>query len=74
MPRLPHSPFYQDQDSLIHFFSILAFSSESELGFDTEIERVNNSDFELCFCIEEVRYLTYFIGPLKKGVHKNVRN
>ena len=58
MPRLPQSPFYQDQDSLIHFFSILAFSSESELGFDTEIERVNNSDFELRFCVEEVRYLT----------------
>ena len=29
----------------------------SDLGFDTQIERVNYSDFKLCFLIEGTGYL-----------------
>ncbi|KAF9642526.1 hypothetical protein BDM02DRAFT_3193080 [Thelephora ganbajun] len=54
----PSFDLLEDQDSLIRFFSTLAFSSESELGFDTEIERVNNSDFELRFSNKGVGYPT----------------
>ena len=48
----------QSPDLLIKFFTFLAFSEESDLGFDTKIERVNHSDFELRFLIQGKHYLT----------------
>lgn len=48
----------QSPDLLIKFFIFLAFSKESDLGFDTEIQRVNDSDFELQFTIQGTDYLT----------------
>ena len=49
---------FQSPDLLVNFFIFLAFSKESDLGFDTEIERVNDSDFELRFLIQGTDYLT----------------
>ena len=57
---LSRSPL-QEPDLLIHLFIFLAFSNESDLGFDTEIERVNNLDFELRFPIKETNYLTSIV-------------
>ena len=60
--RLISIPFLifslQSPDLLIKFFIFLAFSKESELGFDTQIERVNYSDFQLHFLIQGTDYLT----------------
>ena len=42
---------------LIQLFTFLAFSGEHDLGSDTGIQRVNNSDFELCFPVQETNYL-----------------
>ena len=43
---------------MIKFFTFLALSKEPDLGFNTQIERVNHSDFELRFLIQEKHYLT----------------
>ena len=48
----------QDPDSLIKFFIILGTSSEVDLGFDTKIDRMRGSDFDLCFTIGGVGYKT----------------
>jgi hypothetical protein len=55
------SQYLQDPDLLIRIFVFLAFASESDLGFDTEIERVNNSDFQLRFSIQGENYLTLMV-------------
>ena len=53
--------YLQEPDLLIRFFTFLAFSNESDLGFDTEIERVNISDFQLRFSIQGTNYLTSIV-------------
>ena len=52
---------------LIQLFTFLAFSGEHDLGFDTGIQRVNNSDFELCFPVQETNYLHWGQGGLETG-------
>ena len=56
----------QDPSSLIKFFILLATSSEADLGFDTNIKRTGETDFDLEFTIEEREYraskLLYDIG------------
>ena len=48
----------QDPESLLKFFVILATSSEADLGFNPDIERVGESDFDLQFVIQERVYRT----------------
>jgi len=48
----------QDPDSLIKFFVILATSSRADLGFDTNIERAGETDFDLQFTINGREYRT----------------
>ena len=48
----------QDPDSLIKFFILLAVSSESDLGFDTNIESVDGTDMMLKFTIDGRKYTT----------------
>ena len=56
----------QEPEKLIKFFTILATSSEQDLGFDTNIKRIGESDFDLEFTIQEKVYhtstLLYDIG------------
>ena len=46
----------QSPDLSIKFLIFLAFSKESDLGFDPEIKRVDHSDFELRFLVQGVEY------------------
>lgn len=48
----------QDPDSLLKFFVILATSSKADLGFNTDVERVGESDFDLQFVLQERVYRT----------------
>jgi hypothetical protein len=53
------SDHFQDPDSLLKLFVILATSPEADLGFDTSIERVfGKSDFDVQFSIEGTGYRT----------------
>ncbi|KAF9643095.1 hypothetical protein BDM02DRAFT_3132663 [Thelephora ganbajun] len=49
--------WFKEPDQLIRFFIFLAFLNESDLGFDGEIEQLDNSDFELRFPIQKKDYL-----------------
>ena len=48
----------QDPDSLLKFFVILTTSSKADLGFDTNIERAGETDFDLQFTIDRRKYRT----------------
>jgi hypothetical protein len=52
------SDTFQDPDSLLKFFTILATSSGEDLGFDTNIEKVGESDFDIQFSIDGKKYHT----------------
>ncbi|KAF9783771.1 hypothetical protein BJ322DRAFT_1066999 [Thelephora terrestris] len=58
--------WFEDPDSLIRFFVLLATSSATDLGFDTTIKRVGPDDFDLQYDIEGSKYnfsrLLYDIG------------
>jgi hypothetical protein len=41
---------------LLKFFIILVTSPEADLGFDTNVERIGESDFDVQFSIEGMRY------------------
>lgn len=48
----------QDPDSLLKFFILLATASETDLGFDTNIRSVGETDFDLQFTIQGREYRT----------------
>jgi hypothetical protein len=48
----------QDPDSLLKFFILLATASEADLGFDTNIRSVGETDFDLQYTIEGRQYRT----------------
>jgi len=49
---------FQDPDSLLKFFILLATSSATDLGFDMNIKSVGETDFDLQFTIEGREYRT----------------
>jgi len=59
----------QDPESLLKFFIILATASETDLGFDTNIKRVGESNFDLEFT---VRGRTYHTSKLLCDIGANV--
>ncbi|KAF9646538.1 hypothetical protein BDM02DRAFT_3270901 [Thelephora ganbajun] len=54
------APFdwFEDPESAIKFFAILATSSATDLGFDTNIKRIGDCDFDLQFNIQGTEYNT----------------